>query len=147
MTRYGKCGYDDKNVVINNYLLLFQTVWQFVAESIVVRDKKNLSIKILKGFLDPKLNMETETITRDFDFRQVWGNESRFKNQHLLSEWILTNELTYIDLLFVPFSPFPASPAKSSKLTLDTFLLEFDPEGGSGHLHKHRESWDNLIYT
>jgi hypothetical protein len=40
MKRYGKCGYDDKNVVINNDLLLFQTVWQFVAESIVVRDKK-----------------------------------------------------------------------------------------------------------
>ena len=104
MTRYGKCGYDDKNVVINNYLLLFQTVWQFVAESIVVRDKKNLSIKILKGFLDPKLNMETETITRDFDFRQVWVMKADLKiNTCCPNEFLPTNWHISISSLF----PFP----------------------------------------
>jgi hypothetical protein len=58
----------------------------------VVRDKKNLSIKILKGFLDPKLNMETETITRDFDFRQVWVMKADLKiNTCCPNEFLPTN--------------------------------------------------------
>ena len=52
-----------------------------------------------------------------------------------------------MDLFLVPFSPFPASPVKSSKETLVVFFLELVPVGAAGHLQRHRESWNSSDHS
>jgi hypothetical protein len=76
----------------------------------VVRDKKNLSIKILKGFLDPKLNMETETIT----------NEGVMKADLKSTLVVRMNSYQRIDIYRSPLcSLFPVSCFSGEVLEID----------------------------
>lgn len=82
--------------------LLLKALWS--------EKKKNLSIKILKGFLDPKLNMETETIT----------NEGVMKADLKSTLVVRMNSYQRIDIYRSPLcSLFPVSCFSGEVLEID----------------------------